>query len=137
MKKSIVKKADGIMKFVNPKNAGLSLVKELKEMKNVEDLGTAIYQSSEQFYLLIQSILQEKYGFSDTHLKELNEEVRKAVEGLAWFEDKGLNPLSVKSVAQLTDVTMNHYQTLKAAKAGLELPTSKEALKILMGKKKK
>lgn len=124
-------------KALTKKTQPMSLVKELKKMKNVEDLGTAVMHSSFQFYMLIQSILKEKYGFSDKHLADLNKEVTHAVEGLAWFEEKGLNPLSAHSIDQMVDVTMNHYTMLKAGRAGLALPTDQEAAKVLMGKKRK
>lgn len=120
-----------LSKHVNPTNAGLILSEELKKMENVEHLGTSIYHTSQQFYLLIQSILLDKYGFTEKQLKELNVEVKKAVEGLAWFEEKGLNPLSPYSIAQLVDVTLHHYQEFKANKAGIELPTNKRAAKLL------
>lgn len=139
MKKSnglVPKKASEVTKYINPKNAGLSLVEEIKSMESIEDLGTSIYQTSHQFYLVIQSILQAKFGFDEKELKDLNQEVTKAIEGLAYFEDKGLHPLSVHSAGQLVDVTMNHYETLKAARSGLELPTSKQASKLLHGDKK-
>lgn len=116
---------------VNSKNAGISLVKELKNMENVEDLGTSIYHTSNQFYLLIQSILREKYEFDEEQLKQLNKDVTKAVEALAWFEEKGLNPMQPSTIAQLTDIVLNHYNQFKAAKAGITLPTSKEAKKLL------
>jgi hypothetical protein len=135
-KKSIVKQEDHGAPLPIKQEATLDLVKELKSMKNVEDLGTAVLQSSHQFYLLIQSILKEKYGFNDTHLKDLNQEVAHAVEGLAYLEEKGLHPLSGNSIDQMVDVTINHYDVLKAARAGIELPTSKDAMKVLYGKKK-
>lgn len=116
--------------------ATLDLVKELKNMKNIEDLGTAVLESSHQFYLLIQSILKEKYNFDDKDLKGLNQEVTHAVEGLAYLEEKGLHPLSGHSIDEMVNVTVNHYQTLKAARAGLALPTDKEATRLLYGKKK-
>ena len=115
----------------------LNLVKELKQMENVEDLGTSVLRSAHQFYLVIQSILKEKYAFDDKNLKDLNKEVTHAVEGLGYFEQKGLHPLSAHSIDDLVGVTVNHYQTLKAARAGLELPSDKEALKFLIGEKKK
>lgn len=118
------------------KKTTLNLVKDLKKMENVEDLGTAVLQSSHQFYLLIQSILKEKYSFEDEDLKNLNQEVTRAVEGLAYFEEKGLNPLSAHSIDQLVDVTVNHYQMLKAARSGLELPSDPDAIKLLINKKK-
>lgn len=113
----------------------LDLVKELKQMENVEDLGTSVLRSAHQFYLVIQSILKEKYAFDDKELKSLNKEVAHAVEGLSYFEQKGLHPLSAHSIDELVDVTVNHYTTLKAARAGLELPSDKDAAKLLMGKK--
>ena len=128
MKKSITKS-------VTPHNVGISLVKELKKMNNVEDLGTAMMHSSQQLYLLIQDILRTKYDFTEKELKELNQEVTHAVEGLAYFEEKGLNPMTPTSIAQMVDVTMNHYKTFQAARSGLTLPTSKEATKLLEGKK--
>ena len=127
-----MKKSKALTKKTQP----MSLVKELKKMENVEDLGSAVLHSSHQFYLLIQSILKAKYGFSDKHLQDLNKEVTHAVEGLAWFEEKGLNPLSAHSIDQMVNITMNHYTMLKAGRAGLELPTDKQAAKLLFGKKK-
>jgi hypothetical protein len=114
----------------------LDLVKELKEMKNVEDLGTSVLRSAHQFYLVIQSILKERYSFDDKELKELNKEVAHAVEGLGYFEQNGLHPLSAHSIDELVDVTVNHYTTLKAARSGIELPVDKTAAKLLMGNKK-
>ncbi len=131
MKNKIIKK--GKAKLVTKKNLGAELVKIIE---NQEDMATAVLHSSHQFYLLIQSILKAKYGFSDKHLGELNQEVTHAVEGLAWFEEKGLNPLSAHSIDQMVDVTINHYSMLKAGRAGLALPTDQEAAKVLMGKKK-
>lgn len=116
--------------------AGMNLVKELKSMENVEDLGTAVLQSSHQFYLLIQSLLKQRYDFSDKELKDLNKEVTHAVEGLAWLEEKGLHPLSAHSIDGMVDVTLNHYKVLKAARSGLELPSDPNAIKLLYGKKK-
>jgi hypothetical protein len=121
---------------VTKQNVALDLAKEVKQMKNVEDLGTAILHSSHQFYLLIQSILKEKYNFDDKDLKDLNQEVAHSVETLAYLEEKGLNPLSAHSIDQMVDVAVNHYQMLKAARAGINLPTSPEAMKLLYGKKK-
>lgn len=127
-------KSKTLVKTDKPETA-LNLVTELKSMKNVEDLGTAVLRSSHQFYLLIQSLLKERYDFKDKDLKDLNKEVARAVEGLAYFEQKGLHPLSAHSIDDLVSVTVNHYQTLKAARAGLELPSDKEALKFLTGEK--
>ena len=131
-KNKLVKKSE--TKLVTKKNVGSELV---KRVENTEDMGTAVIKSAHQFYLLIQSILKAKYGFSDKHLTEFNKEVARAVEGLAYFEEKGLNPLSAYSLDQLAGVSLNHYQMLKAARSGLTLPTDKEAAKLLMGKKKK
>lgn len=114
----------------------LNLVKELKQMENVEDLGSAVLHSAHQFYLVIQSILKDKYGFDDTHLKELNQEITHAVEGLGYFETKGLHPLSAHSIDDLVNVTVHDYQRLKAARSGLELPTDEEATKLLYPNKK-
>ena len=127
-----MKKSRALTKKTQP----MSLVKELKKMENVEDLGSAVLHSSHQFYLVIQSILKEKYGFSDKHLQDLNKEVTHAVEGLGYFESKGLHPLSAHSIDDLAKVTIYDYQRLKAARSGLELPTDKEAAKLLFGKKK-
>lgn len=124
-------KKNKLAKYITPKNAGINLVNELKTMSNVEDLGSSIYKTSQQFYLLIQSILKAKYDFSEKQLSDLNKEVTKAVEALAWFEEKGLNPISARSVAQLVDVTLNHYNQFKAAKSGIVLPTSSIAKKLL------
>jgi hypothetical protein len=138
MKKSkaiTVKNPDQTGMVLDRGKTTLNLVKELKDMKNVEDLGTAVLQSSHQFYMLIQSLLKEKYGFSDKHLKELNKEVTHAVEGLAYFEERGLNPLSTHSIDQMVDVTLNHYDMLKAGRAGIELPTNQDAARLLMKKK--
>ena len=115
----------------------LNLVTELKSMKNVEDLGTAVLRSSHQFYLLIQSLLKERHGFDDKDLKDLNKEVARAVEGLAYFEQKGLHPLSAHSIDGLVDVTVNHYKTLKSARTGLKLQSDKDAFKFLTGENKK
>lgn len=126
-----MKKNKALTKKVDAKNAGMSLVKELKKMSNVEDLGTSMYHTSQQFYLLIQSILRDKHNFSEEDLKKLNKEVTVAVEGLAWFEEKGLNPMQPSTIAQLTDIVLNHYGAFKAAKSGITLPTSNEAQKLL------
>jgi hypothetical protein len=131
MKNEIIKKGEN--KLITKKNIGSELVKRIEKQ---EDMANAVIHASHQFYLLIQSILKEKYGFDDKHLRDLNKEVTRAVEGLAWFEEKGLNPLSAHSIDQLVDVTLNHYAMLKAARAGILLPTNKEAAKVLMGKKK-
>jgi hypothetical protein len=125
------KKSKALVIPINQKNAGLSLVKELKKMENVEDLGTSIYHTSNQFYLLLQSILREKHNFTEEDLKKLNKEVIVAVEGLHWFEEKGLNPMQPSTIAQLTDIVLNHYDAFKAAKAGIALPTGREAKKLL------
>ena len=103
-------------------------------MKNVEDLGSSIYQTTQQFYLIIQSLLKDKYSFTDEELKSLNQEITKAVEALAWFEEKGLHPISPNMVEQLTDVTLRHYQEFKASKAGIALPTGDQASKLLKKK---
>jgi hypothetical protein len=130
------KKTDRGMVLPVKQKVTLDLVKEIKSMKGVEDLGTAMLESAHQFNMITQTILKQKYGFSDTHLKEFNEEVKHALEGLVYVEEKGLNPLSGYSMDQLIDVTLNHYQMLKAARAGLSLPTDQEAAKLLMKKKK-
>lgn len=122
--------------IVKQNSVTLDLVTELKSMENVEDLGTSVLRSAHQFYLVIQSILKEKYSFEDKELKDLNQEVAHAVEGLGYFEQSGLHPLSAHSIDQLVDVTVNHYTTLKAARSGIELPVDKSAAKLLMGDKK-
>jgi hypothetical protein len=129
-----MKKTTSITKHMNKENVGIELVKELKQMKNVEDLGTSIYHTSQQMYMLIQDLLRMKFNFTPQELKELHQEVTKAVEGLAWFEEKGLSPLSPDSIGKLVDVTLNHYNEFKAAKAGISLPNSKSATKLLEGK---
>lgn len=126
-----MKKTKGLTKYIDPKNVGLALASEVKKMKNVEDLGTSIYHTNQQVYLLIQSILQKKFEFTEEDLKILNQEVTKAVEGLEWFEEKGLNPMSVESIGQLVNITMHHYHQFKATRAGIALPESKEAKKLL------
>lgn len=129
------KDADRGMVLPIKQKVTLDLVKELKSMKNVEDLGTAVLEAAHQFNMITQSLLKQKYGFSDAHLKEFNEEVKHALEGLSYVESKGLNPLSGYSMDQLINITLNHYNMLKAARAGIELPTSKDAFKFLNGKK--
>ena len=126
-------KKTSIAKYMDPSNVGMELAKELKSMKNVEDLGSSIYQTQQQMYLLIQDLLRTKFNFTDKELKDLHQEVTRAVEGLAWFEEKGLTPLSVHSIAQLTDVTLHHYNEFKAKKAGIELPSSMTAKKLIEG----
>jgi D-alanyl-D-alanine dipeptidase len=106
----------------------------MQSLKNVEDLATATMHTSQQFYFLIQDLLRNKFMFDDHDLKELHQEVTRAVEGLAWFEEKGLTPLSPHSIGQLVDVTLHHYQEFKAKKAGIELPHSKVANNLLQGK---
>lgn len=130
-----MKKTQTISKYVDPKKVGLELAKEVKKMENVEDLGTAIYHTNNQMYLLIQEILRKKFEFSEKDLKELHQEATRAVEGLAWFEDKGLSPMSLHSIGQLVDVTLNHFEQFKAARAGIELPSSPSARKLLENKK--
>ena len=125
------KKTKAIVKSVKPSNVGLSLAKELKDFSNVEDLGTSMYHTSQQFYLIIQDLLRREFNFEEKDLSRLNREVIKGIEGLDWFEEKGLNPLSVDAVGQLVNVTLNHYQQFKAAKAGISLPVAKEARKLL------
>ena len=120
-------------KLVTKKNAGAELV---KRVENTEDMGTAVYRSAHQFYLLLQSLLKDEFNFNDNDLKNLNKSVTKAVEGLAYFEEKGLHPLSGHSLDQLVSVTQHHYQTLRAARSGLELPVNKKAAKLLMEEKK-
>ena len=129
--KKIIKKEETTL--VTKKNAGAEIVARINSK---EDMVTAVYQSSHQFYLLIQSLLKEKFNFDDDDLKNLNKEVTKAVEGLAYFEEKGLHPLSGHSLDQLVDVSMHHWDVLKAARSGLELPVNKKAAKLLMEEKK-
>lgn len=132
MKKSqITKKAENII--VDKKNVGSELVKRIQTQ---EDMSNAILQSSHQFYLLLQSLLKDQFNFDDKDLKRLNKEVTHAVEGLAYFEDNGLHPLSGRALDDLINVTVRHYEQLKANRAGLELPTNPKAFKLLYGKKK-
>ena len=125
--KNIVSKNEQVV--ITKKNIGNELIKRIETK---EDMANATIRASHQFYMLIQSLLKSKYGFDDKELKNLNHEVAHAVEGLQYFEDKGLNQLSAYSLDQLADVTLNHYDQLKAARAGLELPTDKNAVKLLM-----
>ena len=129
--KKIIKKEETTL--VTKKNAGAEIVARIN---NKEDMVTAVYRSAHQFNLLTQSILKQKFNFEDRDLVELNKEITKAVEGLAYFEEKGLHPLSGHSLDQLVDVTVRHWDVLKAARSGLELPVNKKAAKLLMEEKK-
>ena len=120
--------------LVTKKNVGATLVAKIQ---NQEDQANAVIRSSHQFYLLIQSLLKDQFNFDDKDLKDLNKSVTKAVEGLAYFEEKGLLPLSAGSLDQLVEVTQHHYEQLKADRAGIFLPTDKKAAKLLMDYKDK
>lgn len=112
------------------------LVDKTDKIESTEDLANTMLAASHQFNLLSQSILQQKFGFTDKDLNDFNRELAHSLESLAYFETKGLHPLSLHSLNEVVDITMNNYQKIKAARAGLTLPTDKDAAKLLYGKKK-
>ena len=134
--KSLIKKENGEIKKIGNTKWTIELIDKTNKIATTEDLANTMIQTSHQFNLVTQSILQQKFGFDDKDLKDFNKELSHALEGLAFFEDKGLHPMSLHSLNQVVDVSLNNYQVLRAARAGLELPTDKEANKLLMGKSK-
>lgn len=128
------KKSSELSIQVSPKNAGIKLAEEVKKMESVEDLGTSIYQTNQQFYLVIQSLLVQKFNFTEDALKGLHTEVTKALESLASFEDRGLVPLSYHDVGILTDLVLNKFTDMKVKRIGFDVPNAIETKRIKRGK---
>jgi len=132
LKKSIVLKKETGIKNIGKTKWTVDLVDRTDKIATTEDLATTMIQTAHQFNLMTQSILQNKFGFTDKELKDFNNELAHALEGLAYFEEKGLHPLSLYSLNQVVDITMNNYKVLKAARSGISLIADKDAAKLLM-----
>src|ERR1035437_10840092 len=94
---------------VGTDNAGLVLATAAKELKNVEDLGTAAIQTGLQFTLAIEDILANEFGFTDSDLKKLEGRLKVSLSTLAQLESKGFNILSINDMKTVGEIRSEEH----------------------------
>jgi hypothetical protein len=126
---------------VKPENVGLALAQASRAIKNVEDIGTAMTHTAQQYTMAIENILAKDYDFSDEMLKDLEGKLKVLLVTLGQFEERGFNILSLNDIKVVGEIAKTKYERLASSNDKKSLPLStKEFNKFLgieSGKKKK
>lgn len=109
----------------------------VSKMEKTEDVGTAVYQTSQQFLLLVEQILTHYYSFSEKQIKQLELQIKDGLTTLADIEKSGLSVLTPNDMAKLGEIVEIRKQRLSAGRSGIALPSAKETevIKKLVGGK--
>lgn len=101
-------------KAITKRNMGAALVKEVKK---VEDIGTAMMQTSQEFTLCVEEVLKKKFGFTPDQLKLFEQELRYILAITREVEQSGLSVLGPHDMAEVGKIAAMREVRLKIDKA--------------------
>lgn len=107
----------------------------VKEMDNVEDLGTAAMESGQEMLLVIYDCLRRYHGWEDPEIIRLSSEVTDVLTGAKEYEESGLSMLTPYTINQLGNqvqemgiaeirakIAQIRYKKTQFNKIGMEFP---------------
>ena len=107
----------------------------VKEMDNKEDMADSIYESNQEFLLIIFDCLRRYHGWNESEMKKLKKEIHDVLTGAKEFENGGLSFLSIHDITLLgdymeekgipglmRDIAKARLQRIKITGLGLEVP---------------
>ena len=126
---------------VTSDNVGIALAQTAHAIKNIEDVGSAMAQTAQQYTLAIEDILANEFGFTDDELKVLEKRLKVSLTTLAQLERSGFNILSMNDMKTVGEIAKTKYIRLEqnSSKKALPLTTKdfKKFLGVESGKKSK
>lgn len=91
-------------------------------MANVEDIGTAMMQSAQEFLLVIEDALIRHHGWKEEEIKKLHEEITPVLQGVAEYEKHGLSLLSPASIEIVAEIAQARLVKEQAWRKGEDTP---------------
>jgi hypothetical protein len=124
-------------KVVTPKNAGPILANKIGEdignpnnIKEIEARGTAMMQSAQEMMLAIEDILFHEFQLSEKDLRKVEQLFAYKLQTLAVLEQHGYSILTFNDMENAETIYQERVKRLKAADAGIQLPSSDEMEKF-------
>ena len=121
----------------------------VQKVETKEDLGNAMYETGQEFLLVIDDVLERYYNFTPEKIKAFHADIQDILKGVKEFEKAGLNILSVDSTRTVGEMHENGelFDALKElaqirntknrmARTGLEYPFLPEAKAFIKKLKK-
>jgi len=139
-KEELVKVVENmVMPILHPEKYKEMVKKNLpefvQEMDNKEDMADSIFQSNQEFLLVLFDCLRRYHGWGEAEMKKLKRELSDVLTGAKEFEGGGLSFLSIHDVTLLGDkieqvgiagvmkeIVQARLQRIKIHKLGLEVP---------------
>jgi hypothetical protein len=153
MANSIMKKQTQLA-VVDPKSIVQTMEKAMpewvKKINTKEDMGNAVYTTSQEFLMAIDDTLLRYFNFTEDDIKRFHRELEDILKGVKEFEEHGLNimtPHSMDVIGEkideigigglLQEIANTRLLKEKMTKAGLEYPISLQATPFIKKLKEK
>lgn len=73
----------------------------VKELDKLEDTTTSVWQTTQEFMLILMDCLRRYHGWNEAQMKQLQRELTDVLTGAKEFEDQGLTFLSIHDTQML------------------------------------
>lgn len=87
--------------------------------KGIEDIGTAQYESAQQFYLAVEQVLTRHFNFSEDDLRKLETELYHIMTVTKYVEDRKLSVMTHHTMQMVGEIAM-HRALDKLKKEGVD-----------------
>ena len=109
----------------------VNLTKNLVKTIQTETVGTAMYQTAQEFLLAVESILEKDFNFSEADIKKMEKKLIKVLGTLGPLERQGLSILNPRDMGIVVDIAQTRYNRLKKGKKPMALPERVKFLQVL------
>lgn len=109
----------------------------IKTLEETENLGNAMYATAQEFMLVIEDALIRYHDFSEDDIKQLHEEIKPVLGGVAEFERAGLSLLSTHDIGIVAEIVQTRLIKERAWRKGQDTPILSAAKPFLKVLKKK
>ncbi len=94
----------------------------IKAIAKTEQVGTAMMETSQEFLIAIEEVLQREFHFDEDQLRHLEGKLSHMLITLADVERKGLSVLSMHDMRSVGEIAQIREKRLEEKKTGIALP---------------
>lgn len=106
-----------------PESKELALSPEhIKAIAKTEQVGTAMMETSQEFLIAIEEVLQREFNFDEEQLRHLEGKLSHMLVTLADVERKGLSVLSMHDMRSVGEIAQIREKRLQEKTSGVVLP---------------